>query len=130
MPRAYSVRLVSLTLSTPLKWLDNLLSHHDLPGVVGGRQGVERQISGEGLLAIEMSRLLTSDLGVPVSRAVALVNFALANRVANRLTCELDSGVTLAFDAERIERRLRQRMTEAVESLGHVKRGRPRLPRT
>lgn len=128
MPPTYSVRSIAVMLSVPTKWVDNLLSHHTLPGVSGGRRGVERQVDSHGILAVEIARMLSSELGVPIGRAVAIARHAVANRERDDLSLQLESGATLTFHFGRIENRLRGRMLEAVEGLAHIPRGRP--PRT
>ena len=50
MARAYTVGTAALALDVPTKWLDNVLSHHSVPGVVQERQGVSRKVSLEGVL--------------------------------------------------------------------------------
>src|SRR5688500_2351478 len=125
MQRGYSIRLIALTLAVPLKWVDNLLSHHHLPGVSGGRQGRQRHVTEEGLLAIELSRILSADFGVPVSRAVALARAALDGRDENGLRLAFESGATLVFSTPDIENRLRAQMIVAIEAVGHIPRGRP-----
>ncbi|HEU4995745.1 MAG TPA: hypothetical protein VFT29_13050 [Gemmatimonadaceae bacterium] len=125
MPRSYNARAIALTIGRTAKWVDNLLSHHALPGVTGGRQGVQRVISDDGLLAVEITRLLVVEIGVPLDRAAALVRAAFAVRSADDMQVTTDSGLVLTFQLPTIERRLRDRMTEAMESVGHVRRGRP-----
>jgi len=112
---------------TATKWVDNLLSHHALPGVVGGRQGVGRMVSDQGILAIELARLLVRDGGMPMARAVALVDRALSARAGNVVSVGLASGTSIQFDLGLIERDLRQRIVNAMESVPRVRRGRPRL---
>jgi hypothetical protein len=126
MPRSYSVRLIALTLRVPAKWLDNLLSHHELPGIIGGRQGLERQITDDGLLAIELARALTLDLGIPLSRAVAFARSALADPVAAEKGLAVGSVVVMSFRIPDIEVRLRAQLMEAMEAIGRIPRGRPR----
>lgn len=125
MARSYSTRLIALTVGTSSKWVDNLLSHHALPGVSRSKQGVQRQVTDEGLLAIEMTRMLTSELGVPLSRAAAIARTAVASRSADPPRFVTESGIAVVFPIAAIELRLRQRMIEAVESIGRVARGRP-----
>jgi hypothetical protein len=126
MARTYNVRLIALALAVPIKWLDNLLSHHALPGVIGGRQGIERRIADDGILAIELARILASELGVPLSRAVALVQSAIANRDAIDVAVSVGSEVRVVFQIQGIERRLRRQLIEAMEAIGQIPRGRPR----
>jgi hypothetical protein len=125
MARSYSARLVALTLDCPIKWVDNLLSHHVIPGVSRSRQGVQRRVTDEGLLAIELTRMLTSELGVPISKATAIARATLQNRSASRLRFVTESGIDIVFPIEAIEVRLRQRIVQAIESVASIPRGRP-----
>lgn len=127
MARSYDARVIALTTGQTLKWVDNLLSHHQFPGVIQGRQGVQRRISDDGLLAIEMARMLTMDLGVPLARAAVLVRGAIASRDAREIRVAVGVGLTVVFELDAIERRLRERVTEALESVARVPRGRPPL---
>jgi hypothetical protein len=122
---SYTVKMAALATGVQQKWLDNLLSHHSLPGVSGGRQGLERSISIQGILGIELVRLATLDLGIPIARAVAIATELLSSGSRGR-TIRTASGVQLRFPIEEIERRLRERLVEAVEAAPSLPRGRPR----
>lgn len=126
MTRAYSARLVALTIGVPIKWVDNLLSHHALPGIVRSRQGVERQITDEGLIAIETVRLLTTELGLPLSSAAVLARAAIESRAGAEMRFTTKSGVTVLFPLAEMERRVRDGLLEAIEAIARVPRGRPR----
>lgn len=125
MTRSYSAKLIALTVGESSKWVDNLLSHHQLPGVSRSKQGVERQVTDEGLLAIEVTRMLASELEIPFSRAAAIARSAVASRSESPLRFVTESGIAVVFPLAAIESRLRQRMIEAVEAIGRVPRGRP-----
>jgi hypothetical protein len=105
--------------------LDNLLSHFDLPGLERGRQGRERRISEVGLLAIEIVRLLSFELSVPMARATQLAATALRTRDGERSTVTTPSGVVVVLPIADIERGLRNRVVEAVETAAEIRRGRP-----
>lgn len=159
MHRAYDVRTVALATGTTVKWVDNLLSHHDVPGVLNARQGVERRVSDGGLFAIEMTRILNREFGVPVRRAVALVRAFMPVRgplggaaasghspghystvagagdaggaadtpgsAGRRISVPIARGVALDVDVASIERRLRDQLVAAMESVPRIRRGRP-----
>jgi hypothetical protein len=129
LPRAYSPKLVALALAVPIKWIDNLLSHHPLPGVRGGRQGVQRQIGDDGLLAIEIVRLLTAVAGVSSHRAVELATNALQQQ-APEARLFIHGNIAVVIKLADIRRRLRDQVTEAAEAVSRVRRGRPRASRT
>ena len=126
MAISYDVQSVALTIGTTAKWLDNLLSHHSLPGVSGGRQGIQRQITPDGLLAIEMTRMLASDLGIPLRRAAMLSTRAIEQRANGDLRVITDAGITLALPLVAIQARLQERLILAAESV--VPRARGRRP--
>lgn len=129
MQRTYGIRLAALALIVPLKWIDNLLSHHELPGVIRSRQGVERRITEEGLLAIEMVRLVSAEIGAPLTRAAHIVRSALRARSSGPMTYPAGQGVAVVFDVARIEGALRERIIEAMEFVARIPRGRPRRDR-
>lgn len=124
MQRWYDVKTVALALDVQTKWLDNLLSHHSVRGVARQRQGVERRITDDGVLAIELVRRLGL-LGIGAARAVSIAQAALTTRGSGDLRYVDDSGIVLLFPATSIERRLRDRMIDAVEAAASVRRGRP-----
>lgn len=126
MTRTYDVRTVALTVGTSAKWIDNLLSHHRLPGVVQGRQGVERRVSQLGIVAIEIVRVLTHDGGIVLGTAVRLAHAALASGDQHRNGVPVGPNITLHVDVPAIERRLHERIVLAVEAAPRVVRGRPR----
>lgn len=117
---------MALTLGVPLKWVDNLLSHHSVPGVSQSRQGVERRITDQGLLAIEAIRLLTLELGVPLSRAAEIARSAVMSRAEARMQFVGESGIAIVFPIAETERRLRAKVLEAVDGVASIARGRPR----
>ena len=125
MGRPYSTRLVALTIGVSEKWLDNLLSHFEMPGVAKGRQGRRREIDHDGLLAIELARLLSREVRASLDAAVALAARAIETRSLTDARVSIGSGATLVFDLASVERRLHEQMVHAVESMAHVRRGRP-----
>jgi len=118
--------MAALATGKSAKWIDNLLSHHALPGVSGGRQGLERAISMHGMVAIEIVRLATQELGVPISRAVTIATQLLTTDPTGGAT-RTPSGIVIGFPIQELERRLRERLVEAVEAAPSLPRGRPRL---
>lgn len=126
MARSYNAKLVALTIGVQAKWLDNLLSHSNLPGVARGRQGVERRITDVGLLAIELVRIATSELGIPLARAVEIAAVVVTSPTGER-HFSTSSGASIHFPLAHIDRRLRERMLDAIEAVPRMRRGRPRL---
>ena len=127
MLRSYTVRLVALTLDCDPKWIDNLLSHHAVPGVHRGRRGVERRVSDDAIVVIEAARILSSELGVPLSKAIALAVAASRQRGTSPHGVVSTSGISIVLPFADIEARLRHRIVDAVEALGRIRRGRPRV---
>ena len=119
--RAYTVTTAALALDVPYKWLDNLLSHHGVPGVVQRRQGVRRRLPPQSILIIAVARTLIDDLSIPTHRALQLAAELVAAptselAVSPRIALRLDKR-TLAAD-------LRARLDEAAEVTAVPRRGR------
>jgi hypothetical protein len=49
--RAYTVATVAVTLHVPLKWVDNVITHHHLSGVTRARQGIPRRLTQRAVVA-------------------------------------------------------------------------------
>ena len=118
------MKVVALSLGVSIKWIDNLLAHTDVPGVMRTRQGVQRRINDDGLLAIELVRRLSDDLGVPLARAAELIRSAFENRSPD-LPLTTASGITLLFPIADIAHELQRRVADALESAPQIRRGRP-----
>ena len=126
VPRSYSSKLIALAVGVTANWLDNLLSKHVLPGVSRGRQGIERRINDDGLLAAELCRILNLELGVSLENAAEIARSAIEARIDGGDTRHItSSGLLLLFPIRGIEQRLHQRMLDATESVARVRRGRP-----
>lgn len=123
MSRAYSVHITAVTLGVPVKWVDNVLSQHDIPGVASSRQGVERSISDLGIRVLEMVRMCAHELGLTISRSVEIAVAATSGSDARFI---IQSGGELRFDIDAIDRRLRERLMDAIEATPRRARGRPR----
>ncbi len=123
MIRAYSVRTTALALGVPGKWVDNVLFQHEIPGVVSSRQGVERSISDIGIRLLEIIRISSQELGIPIPRAVQIAVATMADADARFMT---PSGAEIRFQLDVIEQRLRERLVDAIEATPRVPRGRPR----
>ncbi len=122
MSPVYHVEIAGFAAGAESKWLDNLLSHFEIPGVESGRQGVARRISPEAVHQIALIRLLTRELGVDVPRAVELSGRLLADehgRVA------LPAGLDIRLDRATFKREIDRAIAEAVEWVAPRRRGRP-----
>lgn len=121
MARAYTVGTAALALDVSTKWLDNVLSHHQVPGVVQERQGVSRKVGFEGVLRLALGLSLIEDLEVPT--AIAL---RLADRLAEadgRHTTKI--GIDICLNLPELRSRLDVRLAHAVEIAAVPRRGRP-----
>src|SRR4051812_37687149 len=120
MQRSYDAKTIALAIKVPFKWVDNLLSHHQLPGVSTGHQGLQRRINDEGVIAIELVRMLASDLGVGLARAVELTRSVLSERAAeSRVLVAPDLLIVVSRDV--IERRLHAQLIDGMEAAALVR---------
>jgi len=119
------VATAAVTLGVSKKWVDNVLSHHRVPGVVQKTQGIVRRVSPAGLLALEVALGLVRAFRMPVASALELggqliavagAQIELPGMPAFRISANL-SAVAAALDL---------RLERAVETTPTPKRGRPR----
>jgi hypothetical protein len=123
--RTYTSKTVALAIGVSGKWVDNLLSHYELPGVESGRQGVDRRISDTGVLAIQIVRLLSAELSLSLERATDLATSAMLSREGATFALSTPSGIALVLPLLKLEQQLRERIAEAVETVAETRRGRP-----
>lgn len=121
MARAYTVATAALALQVPTKWVDNILSHHQVQGVIQARQGIARRLSVESLIVLTVALLLVHDLALPTANAISIA----AQLVQARGTTTLPSGIHLQIDIDRVTRHLLERLESAVEVAPLPRRGRP-----
>jgi hypothetical protein len=121
MARSYHVEIARFAADADQKWVDNLLSRFDVPGVDSSKQGLSRRISDLGIYYIALVRALTAELEVSTARAVALAG-QLLTAPGGVLVAE---DIELVFDRASFERRIDERVAEAVESIAPARRGRP-----
>ena len=124
--RFYHVDIARFAANTDQKWMDNLLSHFDIPGVFGGRQGVPRRIAAEGIYHIALVRRLHRALGLSVSDAVSLARTLLSTDAGQ---FSLGDQLTLHFDFAGFRRSIDAAIADGVESVVPARRGRPRVSR-
>jgi hypothetical protein len=120
--RAYTVAAASVALHVPPKWMDNILSHHTLPGVTQARQGVARRITAEAVLTLEIALRIARGMAVPMHRALEL---AIALATVGSSGLEPREGVILSVDLDSIRAELYHRLAHAVEVAPSPRRGRP-----
>jgi hypothetical protein len=121
MSRSYHVEIARFAAAADQKWVDNLLSRFDVPGVDSSKQGLSRRISDVGVYHIALIRSLTAELEISTARAVLLAGQLLT--VPARVVVAED--IELVFDRRSFERRIDARVAEAVESIAPARRGRP-----
>lgn len=119
--RSYHVATVSVALSCPTKWVDNVLSRHELPGVVRERQGITREVSFEALVHLAVVQTLIDELALPVERAVHLAR----ELCARDGTTAIGEHGTLRIDLGAVRADLTAALREAVEIATPPRRGRP-----
>lgn len=124
--RLYHVDIARFAARSDRKWIDNLLSHFNVPGVHGGRQGLPRRISADGIYHIALVRRLHRELGLGVCNAVSLATRLLSTDVGQ---FSLGDQLTLHFDITGFRRSLDAAITEGVESVVPARRGRPPVSR-
>jgi hypothetical protein len=124
LARAYTVAAVAVTLKVSRKWLDNVLSHHRIPGVVQGTQGVSRRLTPQAIVLLELAVGMTNALGSPMGRALSLAG-ALVQKGGGTATLDLGSSLQVSVDLERMTQELYARLAEAVEVTPVRRRGRP-----
>src|SRR6185312_11775282 len=93
----YNTATAATAIGVSSKWLDNLLSHNDIPGVQSESQGVSRRLSLAAVAQIALTKDLVDLLNVPVSTAVRVAADILADPQGEalagssiRLTMDLD----------------------------------------
>jgi hypothetical protein len=126
MPRAYTVATAALALDVPAKWVDNILSHHTVPGVDQQRQGVARKLSIDGLLILALTTFLIQELGAPAPKAIGIAEAVLRNEGRY----ESPRGLSLILDLSAFQTSLLERLENAVEMAPVPRRGRPAASKT
>lgn len=126
MARAYTAGTAALTLDVPFKWLDNVLSHHTVPGVTQARQGIARRVSVEALISLSLTILIIQDLDIPTERALSLA--ITLGQAHGHYTSP--KGIRVEVDLSSIQAELLSRLAHAVEVAPAPKRGRPPIDKT
>lgn len=122
MPASYHIDIAGYAANADRKWVDNLLSHFEIPGVEQGRRGSARRVTQVGLYHIALVRVIALELGAPLKTSVLL-----ATTLMHTGSHELPVFGTLAlrFDRYRFQREIDARVAEAVEAIVPARRGRP-----
>lgn len=122
--RAYTIAVAALALEADVKWLDNLLSHHQVRGVARKKQGIQRQIPPDSLLVIAVARVLIESLSLPIGKALEVASRLVGSPASS---AELPPLLVLHADVRAIADRLQERLADAVEGAAKRPRGRPRV---
>src|SRR4051812_34946526 len=121
MPRAYTIATAALALDTSTKWLDNVLSHYRVVGVVQQRQGVARKLTIDGLLTLALIVVLVQELALPTQHAIKIAE-ELAGGAGKFRSPQ---GLHIELDLSAFRTALLERLERAVEIAPAPKRGRP-----
>jgi len=124
--RAYTVATVAVALSVKGKWIDNVLSHHRVPGVVQSRQGVSRRLTSEAVAVLAIALLLSRSLDITAPRALEIAG-DLVRSGGPSPRYDLAGKGELLLNLADIEADLADRLAQAVESAPIPRRGRPRI---
>ena len=126
MPRAYTVATAALALGVPIKWVDNVLSHHKLLGVRQHRQGIARHLGIEGLVVLALTALLIDQLGLPTTKAIFVATEII--RGSGRYTAHQE--LIIGIDLAAFRGQLLEKLENAVEIAPVPRRGRPPANKT
>jgi hypothetical protein len=122
VPASYHVDIAGFVAGADRKWIDNLLSHFQLPGIEQGRRGSARRVTQTGLYHIALVRSIAQELGAPLKVSVAM---AMALMRAHSSELPIFDALTLRLDRDRFQRAVDARVAEAVEAIVPARRGRP-----
>lgn len=122
MARHYHVDIAVFAARADRKWVDNLLSHFDVPGVEAANQGVASRVSAHAIYHVALTRRLAHDAGMSVATALEYAQRLLttdANHVA------IGQALELRIDRQAFQREMDALIAEGVESIVPRRRGRP-----
>jgi hypothetical protein len=122
LARFYHVDIARFACGADLKWVDNLLSHFDVPGVERTRQGSSRRLSAAGIHHIALIRTISRNLGVSTGLAVSLATRLLAEGPSK---VDIEPAISLTLDRGTFVRQIDAAIATAVESIEPARRGRP-----
>lgn len=119
---SFDLAASAFALGVERKWLDNVLSHHEVEGTTRVRQGIQRRLGPATLLRIAVSKLLIEHLRLPISRALQIAQMVCASGTGEGAVAP---GLAVRVDVGALERGLTMRLREAAELIVPVRRGRP-----
>ena len=121
--RAYTVATSAVAIGASEKWVDNVLSHNTVQGVLQKRQGIARKVTPVGVLILQISKNLVTELGIPVAQALNVAH-GMINAKNNEL--RFPGEVAIRVDVTTLVHHLDTRLETAVEVSPTPRRGRPR----
>jgi hypothetical protein len=122
--RAYTVAATAVTLEIPAKWVDNVLSHYRVTGVIQARQGIARRLTAEAILALELVLRLQRTLELSTGRALDIAE-ELSREGQSPREIHVGDGISLSIDVAGVRSELAVRLAHAVEVTPSPRRGRP-----
>ena len=123
--RAYTVAATAVALEVSSKWVDNVLSHHPVPGVHRARQGIARRVTPQALLILDITLRLVRSLGVPLTGALETARRLIDAR-DGELVLSGTASILIRADVQTLTNDLNARLERAVEMSPTPLRGRPR----
>jgi hypothetical protein len=125
--RAYTVATVAVTLHVPLKWVDNVITHHHLSGVTRARQGIPRRLTQRAVVVLAVALDLIQNLRLPLARALRLADDLVASEGREvRYRLSPSSAIHVTLDLADVQDMVASRLAQAVEIAPVPRRGRPR----
>lgn len=121
MAKSYHIEVARHVTEVDAKWIDNLLSHFDVAGVAGGKQGTPRRITLTGIAHIVLIQRLSSRMGVRIGEAVGLAS----RLMSPDSTISIHVGIDLSIDRDRFLDEVRRLVEQAAEAIVPARRGRP-----
>jgi len=131
----YNTATVAAAIGASPKWLDNLLSHNKIDGVIGGKQGVQRRLSADAVRIVALTKELIEHAALSAPAAVGIAATLVAatspgGRTAPTNRVRLSPSVWLELDVSALEREISAGLAHAIEVTPHPLRGRPRRARS
>ena len=123
--RAYTVAATAVALGVTTKWVDNVLSHHQVPGVLQARQGIARRVTPAALLVLDVALRLVRALALPMPQALKTAHRLISAR-GTGIELPGVTSVQIKADVETLTDDLNVRLERAVEMSPTPRRGRPR----
>lgn len=112
---------------TEQRWVENLLTRFDLPGVESVGQGSARRISNLGIYHVALVARLVRSIGISLEPASALAIRLLA--VGDGQPVPLLGELELRFDRDAFVASVDRLIADAAEATVPRRRGRPPAPR-